>query len=120
MKRTTPIITIIALVLLLAACQDPLPNATYEGTTTIEGEDHPLTLTVQQHGERLTGDYYVLNAHGAFNGAVDGTIVTAELQPGADCTYDFEGNLTDTSLTGSFQPSKCAGGQSGFWTLELQ
>ena len=120
MNRTVPILTLIGLMLLLAACQTPAPNLTYEGTTTIGGVAQPLTLTYQQSGQLLTGEYRVRFAAGTFNGTLTGNTVTADLTPGPDCTYSFVGTFGATTLTGEFEPSECLGGENGAWALELR
>ena len=56
----------------------------------------------------------------AEEGELDGTTVTAELTPGAACTYTFEGTLIETKLTGEFEPTRCLGGESGAWALDLR
>ncbi len=119
-KRTAAILTLIGIALLLAACQDPPPTFTFEGASTVGGVEQPLTLTYQQRGQRLTGEYRLRATKGAFHGTLAGNQVTAALTPSPDCTYAFEGDLTNTSLTGSFEPSDCPGGQIGTWALELQ
>jgi len=106
-----------ALTVVLAACQDPAPSLTFEGTSTIAGNEHSLALAVERHGDRLSGEYMVEGASGSFNGSVDGTAVIAELLPSATCSYSFAGTLTDSSLQGSFEPSDCPGGQLGTWSL---
>lgn len=118
MKRTAPLLTLISLVLLLAACQPPPPTYTFEGITSSGGVEQPLTLAYEQRGDRLTGEYRVRAAKGVFRGTLSGTRVTADLMPSADCAYAFEGTLTDTSLSGEFQPTGCDGGESGTWDLK--
>jgi hypothetical protein len=118
LKRTAPTLTLIGLALLLAACQTPAPSLTYEGTTTIGGVAQPLTLTYQQNGQLLTGQYVVRAAAGSFDGTLTGDLITADLTPGPDCTYSFVGTLAATTLTGAFEPSACNGGDTGTWALE--
>ena len=119
-KRTIPILIIVLLTLLLAACQDPPPTFTYEGITITGGVEQPLSLTYEQRGERLTGEYQIRAAKGTFRGAIDADTITDDLTPSPDCTYTLEGTITDTTLTGSFQPTDCPGGEAGTWTLERQ
>jgi len=119
-KRAVPILTLVLLTLLLAACQDPPPTLTYEGTTSAGGVEQPLTLTYEQRGDRLTGEYQIRAATGAFRGVLDGDTITADLTPSPECTYAFEGVIADTTLTGEFQPTDCPGGEAGTWTLERQ
>lgn len=113
-------ILLIAIALLLAACQEPPSTFTFEGATTAGGVEQPLTLTYEQRGNRLTGEYQIRAAKGAFRGTLDGNTVTAELTPSPTCTYAFEGALTDTTLTGNYEPISCIGGQAGTWALELK
>ena len=120
MKRTTQLLTLIGLALLLAACQDPPPTFTYQGTTTTAGAAQPLTLTFEHRGERLSGEYQIRAAKGTFRGTLEGDTVTADLTPSPNCTYTFEGTIEDTSLTGAYQPADCPGGEPGTWSLELQ
>lgn len=120
MKRAAVGIPILALTLVLAACQDPAPRFAYAGISLTGGVEHDLTLTLERRGDRLTGDYSVDAARGAFRGTVSGTVITAELTPSPTCTYRFEGTLSDTTLTGAFEPAECPGGESGTWTVELQ
>lgn len=119
-KRAIPILTLVLLALLLAACQDPPPTFTYEGTTSAGGVEQPLTLTYEQRGDRLAGEYRIRAVTGTFRGAIAGEAITADLTPSPDCTYTFEGAIADTALTGTFQPSDCPGGEAGTWTLQLQ
>lgn len=119
-KRTAPFLTVIGLALLLAACQDPPPTFTYEGITITGGVEQPLTLTYEQRGDRLTGEYQIRAAKGAFRGAINANTITADLTPSPDCTYTLEATITGTTLTGTFQPSDCPGGEAGTWTLERQ
>lgn len=120
MKRAIPILTLVLLTLLLAACQDPPPTFTYEGTTSAGGVEQPLTLTYEQRGDRLTGEYQIRAATGTFRGTLDGDTIAADLTPSPTCTYTFEGALEAPNLTGSFEPTDCPGGESGTWTLEQQ
>lgn len=120
MKRVIPVLTLVLLTLLLAACQDPPPISTYEGTTSTGGIEQPLTLTYGQRGDRLTGEYLVRAAKGSFRGTQTGNDITADLSPSPTCTYTFEGTITDTTLTGEFHPTDCPGGEAGTWTLERQ
>src|SRR5690606_18481856 len=108
---------LLGLVLLLAACQDPAPQLSFTGTSTIDGVDHDLQLEVERLGERLIGAYTVGVSGGSFNGTVLGSTVTAELKPSSECTYSFSGTLAESSLDGSFAPSDCPGGQTGTWSL---
>lgn len=119
-KRTAPLLTLIGLALLLAACQVPPPTFTYQGTTTTAGAAQPLTLTFEQRGERLLGEYQVRAAKGTFRGTLEGDTVTADLAPSPNCTYTFEGTLGDAMLTGAFEPTACPGGEPGTWALDLQ
>lgn len=118
MKRITAILTFAGLALLLSACQDAPPRFTFAGTTTAAGVEQPLTLTFEQRGKHLSGEYLVLAAKGTFQGTLENTTLTAELRPGPDCTYSFEGSLVGNALTGAFEPAGCPGGQSGTWELE--
>lgn len=120
MTRTTSILVLIGLALFLAACQEPLPAFTYEGTSTIEGVDHPLILVYEQRGDVLSGEYQVGVVKGTFHGSLDGNAVAADLTPGVACTYSFEGTLSGIALIGEFEPTGCEGGQGGTWTLELR
>lgn len=120
MKRPTAFLTLVVLALLLAACQDPAPTSVFEGTTTTAGIEQPLSLRYDQHGDRLVGAYQVRAATGVFRGVLNGITVTADLTPSPSCTYTFEGTLAGSTLTGAFEPTACAGGESGTWTLERQ
>lgn len=120
MKRTILTLALSTLALVLVACQDPPPTFTYEGTTSIAGVEQPLTLTYEQRGERLTGEYQIRATKGSFRGALDGNTITADLTPSPDCTYAFEGEIANTTLTGAFQPTNCPGGAAGTWALVLQ
>src|SRR5690606_39762047 len=65
---------------MLAACQNPTPQISFEGTSTVAGVGYDLRLVVDRHGDRLTGVYEVAVAGGSFSGTVDGTELTAELK----------------------------------------
>lgn len=117
MKRSFVTCLLAGLVLVLAACQDPAPRLTFEGVSTSAGVESPLGLSIERHGDRLSGEYTVGAASGSFAGNVVGTAVTAELEPSETCVYSFTGSLSDTSLQGEFAPSDCPGGQTGTWTL---
>ncbi len=118
--RPQPLVVLLGLTLLLAACQDPPPVLEYEGVTVTDGVEQPLTLAVQRRGDRLVGEYRIRAVAGAFRGQAAGEAVTADLIPAPDCAYTFEGTLTGTSLTGVFQPTACPGGKAGTWALELR
>lgn len=120
MKRAVITMTIVSLGLVLAACQEPAPRHTYAGVSLAGGVEYDLTLTFERRGDRLTGEYTVDAAHGAFRGALDGATITADLTPSPTCTYGFEGVLTDPTLTGEFEPTACPGGEGGTWVLERQ
>lgn len=120
MKRPAIPCLILALALLLAACQEPAPSYTYAGISLTDGVERDLTLTFERRGDRLTGEYVVDAARGSFIGTAADTTVTAELTPSPACTYRFEGALTETTLTGEFAPTACPGGTGGIWTLELR
>jgi len=120
LRSQTLKITLAALVLVLAACQQGAPRLEFEGVSLIDGTEYPLTLSVSRYGERLMGEYRVKAAKGTFQGTVTDTVITAELTPGPNCTYSFEGELTETTLTGTFEPTACPGGQTGTWDLALR
>lgn len=119
MKRTAPLLAL-AFLLLLTACQDSPPGFSYQGITTTDGVDQPLTLKYEQRADRLTGEYQVRNARGDFRGTLNNNLIRAELTPSPGCTYTFEGTLENSALTGAFSPTACPNGEHGTWTLERQ
>ncbi|HET9026537.1 MAG TPA: hypothetical protein VFN07_03315 [Trueperaceae bacterium] len=121
MKRIVRIFIVVAgMAVLLSACQEPPPAYSFEGITTSSGVELPLALSFERRGERLTGEYRVLNAVGVFSGVISGEVIIADLRPSSDCSYDFEGALVGDSLTGAFTPTACPGGQAGVWALVLR
>lgn len=81
MPKTRPalLVALVGLALLLAACQDPPPTFTFAGVTTTDGTEHPLTLTYQERGERLIGEYRVGAIPGRFTGTRTENTITADL-----------------------------------------
>ncbi|HLU82036.1 MAG TPA: hypothetical protein VKZ43_01430 [Trueperaceae bacterium] len=118
MKLARNLALLVGLVAMLAACQNPTPQISFEGTSTVAGVGYDLRLVVDRHGDRLTGVYEVAVAGGSFSGTVDGTELTAELKSSEACVYSFTGTLGETSLTGWFEPSACPSGTSGVWSLD--
>lgn len=120
MNRYTKLLAVVGMALVLAACQDPAPRLDFVGTSQVDGVERELSLTLERHEDRLTGEYFVAEARGTFNGIVLQSAVEAELTPSSTCTYSFAGTLSEATLTGSFEPTGCLGGQAGTWALELR
>lgn len=119
MKRVAILLTAV-LTLFLAACMPDPPQYTFEGTSTADGIEHPLSVTLDRYGDNLVGDYRVNAVPGKFRGTIDGEAVTANLTPSSACTFEFVGALTETELTGTFQPADCPGGKAGTWVTQRQ
>lgn len=115
--RFIPALSLLCLTVVLAACQPAPPQLAYTGTSTIDSVDYDLELTFARYENRLTGEYLLDAVRGTFEGTTDGTALTAELSPSPDCLYAFTGTLTDAALTGTFEPTACAGGKPGAWDL---
>lgn len=111
------------LVAVLAACSRVEPAQVWLGTSEASdtGASRTLRLEVHERGVRLTGDYYVENARGDFDGQVEaGGVLTATLTAGPTCTFELQGTIAGTWLTASFVPLVCPGGETGVWSLERQ
>lgn len=114
-----PAAALLVLAVLLAACQPATPQLTYFGVSSVDGVDYGLALTISRRGDRLLGEYFVDAVRGTFAGVV-GQELAGELTPSPSCTYSFSGVLTETTLTGTFEPSGCVGGKPGVWDLALR
>ncbi len=119
MKYPVCLTIFLCLAVLLAACSTPPPLLEYQGVSTTMDATHIVTLSLREPTAAgvTSGTYYSGVARGILRGTVADTILNAELKPSPDCTYTFTGVLTETALTGSFEPSDCPGGQPGDWNL---
>jgi hypothetical protein len=112
-----PYLFTVLLALLVSACSTPAPTQQWRGQSQDAQGTHPLSLDLQQTGTVLKGSYLVGSGRGTFDGALDGTSLTATLTPGSGCSYSFSGTLSETRLTGDYLPTSCPGGLAGSWTL---
>lgn len=118
MNRILSLTAALCLAAILTACSTPPPVLKYSGVSTTSDAVHEVTLALQPvTSGNIYGTYYTGVAPGTLRGTLDGTSLTAELQPSPDCTYQLSGVLTETSLTGTFELLDCPGGQPGAWDL---
>lgn len=120
MRRTPVTLVALLLTVILAACATPTPVREYQGFSVSGGDaimEVTLTLNEPTAAGIVRGTYYAGVARGSLRGELDGTTLTAVLEPKSDCTYSFTGTLTDASLTGAFEPLDCEGGEPGTWDL---
>ena len=118
--RTAPFVLTALVVLMLAACgrtDTPVDTETWSGVATSGGVERTVTLEVERRGDRLTGEYRVNDVPGTFEGELDGTALTAELRPSADCSYALTGTLSDSLLEATYEPLDCPDGSEGVWRL---
>lgn len=115
---------LLAVAMVLTACSRVDTAAqVWLGTTeaSATGVTHTLRLEVHERGERLTGHYLVEAARGEFDGLVGaGGALAATLTAGPGCTFELEGVFVGDSLTATFAPLECPGGEAGTWSLVRQ
>lgn len=94
------------------------------GAATADSGSTPLEIVFNQEGSRLTGTVKVVGANnpsGALTGSVDSNAVSfsTTLDFGfASAFYEFEGNIDDEMISGSFQAT-ATGAEAGRGTFEL-
>ena len=106
-----------AMVLLIGACAAPVAPQEWVGVSTDADGDHELTVLLNRAGARACGEYTVGVSTGAFEGTIEDGSVVALLTASHTCTYQFQGAITESALTGSYGPDDCQGGLAGTWTL---
>ena len=120
MKRLTPLILGVALIVNQLAAQDKKPAATVAGrwTMTVDAGPHGVTtmgLVLQQDGTKVTGTFASPHGDMPVEGEfVDGTLKLATTAEHADSQITFEARLKDERLSG------CLSSQMGDmkWTAE--
>ncbi|HET8986579.1 MAG TPA: hypothetical protein VFN03_12560 [Trueperaceae bacterium] len=107
----------IGVLLLLGACTTPAAPQEWAGVSTDANGDRALALRLNRAGTRAFGEYTVGVSTGALEGTIENGSIFAELTAGPTCTYQFQGSMTESVLTGSYSPDDCAGGLAGTWNL---
>jgi hypothetical protein len=106
MKRLTPLILGVALIVNPLAAQDKKPAATVAGrwTMTVDAGPHGVTtmgLVLQQDGTKVTGTFASPHGDMPVEGEfVDGTLKLATTAEHADSQITFEARLRDERLSG--------------------
>jgi hypothetical protein len=106
MKRLTPLILGVALIVNPLAAQDKKPAATVAGrwTMTVDAGPHGVTtmgLVLQQDGTKVTGTFASPHGDMPVEGEfVDGTLKLATTAEHADSQITFEARLKDERLSG--------------------
>lgn len=98
--------------------------ASYSGTETVEGLSGPVSVSLSQNGNQVTGHWGnqfggLINL-GTLSGTLNGNSLTATLTSGiaGECSNTVTATLSGTSITGTFSTVPgCPAPQSGTFTL---